>query len=432
VPKTADKDIQKTVLGCILFSGTAPMSECISVGCVEAWFTGLNCKIWAVMYELFSAGEHIDLLTVGTKLKGIVRPIYLDDCIDAAHSPSQIKNYALMLKAQHLINAATSLAQTNVTQIDGISWDQVDDVISAIQASWNNLHFPNSADEDIVTIGRKQIARWKRTKKEAGTIYWPMNVIAYHLPPLTDELIIIASKPSVGKTAFIIQWLNQLAELGTLASFNSLESKKERIWPRFVSHRLKMNMRPLTRGEGSEESYERVDAGLVELGALPIRISDNGMNVDQLKAWGQTERAAGSKLLIIDNMRHIRPVGRSKGLVEQYQEISLAVKWLRDDTGLPTVLLHHLTEDSKTGKLSTAWGTDIRKDADIMIYLTENQENDARENMGGPTAIATGVDFEIHKDREGTKHVIVPLLFQPETQTFTTPSDYAMGGNTLD
>lgn len=429
--ETADKDIQKTVLGCILFSGMAPMSECVSVGCNETWFTGLNCKIWAVMYELFSAGKHIDVLTVGTKLKGVVRSVYLDDCIDAAYSPSQIRKYARMLKAQYTINAGIALAQMNVAQMNGISWDQADDVISSIHASWNNLRCPGSVDEDIVSIGRKQIARWKRTKKEPGTVYWPLEAIAHHLPPLTDELIIIAAKPSVGKTAFVIQWLNQLANLGTLTSFNSLESKRERIWPRFVAHRQKMNMRPLTRGEGSEEAYAQADNALVEFGELPIRISDNGMNTDQLKAWGQTERAAGSRLLVIDNMRHIRPVSKSNGLVEQYQEISLAVKWLRDDTGLPTVLLHHLTEDSKTGKLSTAWGTDIWKDADILIYLVDNPGGGERTGFGDNVIFASGVDFEIRKDREGFKDITIPLLFQKDIQTFMSPADFVLGGESL-
>jgi len=432
VVETADKDIQKTVLGCILHSSTGAMSECISVGCEESWFTGLNCKIWTVMYELFSAGEHLDLLTVGSKLKGIVRPTYLDDCVDVAYSPSQINSYALMLKAQYLIGASVSLAQMNMTQLENVSWDQADDVIASIQTSWNKLHSPSSVDEDIVSIGRKQIQRWKNTKKVAGTVYWPLDAIAHHLPPLTDELIIIAAKQSLGKTAFVIQWLNWLADLGTVTSLNSLESKKARLWPRFVSHRRKMNMRPLTRGEASEEQYAEADDGLVEVGNLPIRISDNGMNTDQLKAWGQAEKAAGSKLLVIDNMRHIRPVSKSKGLVEQYQDISLAVKWLRDDTNLPTVLLHHLTEDAKSGKLSTAWGQDVQKDADILIYLTENEANSGYEGSAGNGVYCSGVDFEVRKDRDGVRSTIVPLLFNPEIQTFISQQDFVLGGESLD
>lgn len=423
MPAVEDKDIQKSVIGATINLGKKGMAACLSVGVEEAWFTGLNCQIWSVMLQMFSSGSYIDLLTVGERLKGVVRPLYLEECYEFAISPSAIENYATMLKYQYMFQKGAQLARANLQKFETARWDDVEDAVGSIQKSWNQFRLPSAGSEDIVEIGKKQIDRWRSPDKDKGTIYWPLPELAKVLPPLTDELIVICAKESVGKTAIVLQWLNQLADLGTICSLNSLESKKARIWPRLVAHRKQMNMRPLTRGEADDLRYDAAREALEEIGKLPLRISDVGMTTDQIPAWAQAEESAGSKFLVIDNMRHIRPASKSKSLPEQYQAISLCVKWLRDDTGLPTCLLHHLSED-KHGNLDTAWGKDVRKDADILIFLTENTDLSVPATEENGWRGVTMIDFELRKDRDGLRNVCVQLAFRPDVQTFEGYRDY--------
>jgi len=145
--------------------------------------------------------------------------------------------------------------------------------------------------------------------------------------------------------------------------------------------------------------------------ALPIAIDDNGMTTDQIRAFGQMEQARGARLLVIDNMKHIRY--RSKGsMTEQFREVAQELKWIRDDLNVPVIVLHHL---NKAGDVS--WSDDIRRDADLLLFLAVD-ESSIPYTPDNDWQGQTIVNVNCEKARDGRKNFSIQCEFLQNIQTF--------------
>jgi hypothetical protein len=130
-------------------------------------------------------------------------------------------------------------------------------------------------------------------------------------------------------------------------------------------------------------------------------------------AWGHQEKARGSKCLVIDNMKHIITRGRHDNRVELFCHLSAGVKRVRDATGLPVVLLHHLAADD-----GMSWGRDVARDADIILTMKSDEDRtelpSAENHWIGDWINVIGAE----KVRDGMAGFSVSCRFVKETQTF--------------
>ena len=133
-------------------------------------------------------------------------------------------------------------------------------------------------------------------------------------------------------------------------------------------------------------------------------------------AWGRAEKRRGARLLVIDNTRHIRlPSGASR--IDHMAEISVRMKQLRDDTRLPVVVCHHSMIDKKTGKEDVSWSSDVRRDADMLIFLREDESRTRTPTAYGDAGVYC-INYDVEKNREGRKDLCVPLQFVKQHQLF--------------
>ena len=209
---------------------------------------------------------------------------------------------------------------------------------------------------------------------------------------ISDELIYIAGRPGTGKTAFVVQLMVRNAINGITTSLRSLESKRSKI-----IGRLRLN-----QGEDRQKIKD-----LHEF----LHISDRPATPADLRAWVMEEVKASSKLAIIDNMKHIRADKRHDSTHAEFRHHSQALKFVRDDTEMPLIVLHHTNRD---GQLS--WSDDIERDADIVIMLEENEE--MTNSKGFQTHQKSVINARVVKSREGTAGFQIPLIFDKVHQRF--------------
>jgi replicative DNA helicase len=147
-------------------------------------------------------------------------------------------------------------------------------------------------------------------------------------------------------------------------------------------------------------------------------VIDGGQRtLDQLYAWGRAEARLGSRLIVVDNTRHIRVRG-NVDRVNEVAEISGRMKQLRDDTGVPVVMLHHSSLDKKTGKEDASWSSDIRKDTDIMLFLRHDEEKSKKPLYAGGAGL-WAVMAVVEKNRDAPAGYGVRLKFEKDHQRFT-------------
>ena len=247
-----------------------------------------------------------------------------------------------------------------------------------------------------------------------------------------DGLFILEDFTVTHNTAFAVQMAVQLGFAGVHVAFASLESKKDKLVQRMIAMigrcdtlNMRFGMRPNARAFDFERGREAAE----KIKKLNITIEDVGMNTDQIRAFAQMQQSRGAQLLIIDNMKHIRPKGSVKGksVVEQFRELAQGIKWIRDDLSMPVIVLHHL---SKTGDVS--WSDDIRRDADVLLFLTPNEEESEPYTPQNKWKGRTIIDVDCEKAREGRRGYTLKTEFIPHHQTFVETGPQPEEENTDD
>jgi hypothetical protein len=163
--------------------------------------------------------------------------------------------------------------------------------------------------------------------------------------------------------------------------------------------------------------FSGAEQALAEIAGLPIAIADHGMTTDQIRAFGQSEKARGAAMLIVDNTKHIRPSPsmRTRGPVEQFRALAQDLKWIRDDLGLAVVVLHHLNKDG-----DVSWCDDVRKDADFLLFLEPVPALCIAPTPQNNWTSKTILEVKVEKGREtGNRNAKPRVEFIGAVQTFT-------------
>jgi replicative DNA helicase len=121
------------------------------------------------------------------------------------------------------------------------------------------------------------------------------------------------------------------------------------------------------------------------------------------------EKKKGSKAIIIDNMKHIHSHSSLHSTAEQFRELSLRLKDMRDRLSMPVIVLHHLTDEMKL-----SWSRDIERDADIICNL-ENLDNDLAAEI-------RRLGFVCAKNRDW-KTGEIEIVFDKQLQRFEMPGN---------
>jgi replicative DNA helicase len=244
---------------------------------------------------------------------------------------------------------------------------------------------------------------------------WPVPSITRHMGRVDRELIWIVAQPSIGKTALVLQWLLHLAGQGHPVSMASLESAADMIGSRAIAITGPMDNYPIRQRRAMPETVARAFEAARRIPDC-IRITDSRMTIDQVYAWGKAEARKGARLVVVDNTRHIHVRG-NVDRVNEVAEISSRMKHLRDEAGVPVVVLHHSMIDAKTGREDVSWSKDIRKDADVVVFLKHDPDNSTppqHEHDPGLWA----VKWSVEKNRESRAGYEILMRFRKEWQRF--------------
>tara|TARA_R110000765_G_scaffold193319_4_gene298877 strand:- start:311 stop:1630 length:1320 start_codon:yes stop_codon:yes gene_type:complete len=408
------RNTEQAVIGCLLMSNKA-IDAFTEIGGTRDWFEGKETIVAAseILERYAKGGMGVDFLMIGNATGLPVQ--WLESCIDLVPSAAYAENYIGMLRDHAALDSVRAMTRQANQLALSASPEGVGEVKASIEALISTAI--SGADGSGMSLS-EAAGNWldKMTAEEGDStlLDWPCRVITDAIGRITKEVIWVIAQPSVGKTAFVVQWLTEIAARGKVASLASLESDIESIASRCVSHQAPMNTENIRQRRATEKEIEQArEAG--RMISSNIRVTDRSMTLDQLYAWGKSEARKGAAILFVDNTRHIQVPGRDSRS-DKMAAISSRMCMLRRDTGLPVVVLHHSKVD-QDGREGISWSADIEKDADMVIFLKEVEDKcvaPCPENKQGRWCIA----FDVDKNREGRKKVRVSLEFEKEHQRF--------------
>jgi replicative DNA helicase len=260
------------------------------------------------------------------------------------------------------------------------------------------------------------------------------------------DLIILAGRPSMGKTALATNIAYNVAKHGCAdengefrpapVGFFSCEMSSEQLATRILSAQAEISGSKILRGHVNQEEFERLDKVATELSSLPIFIDDRGgLTIGQVMARARRmKRQHGLALLIVDYLQLLS--GTKKERVQELTQITTGLKALAKELGIPIIALSQLSranekrEDKRPQLSDLRESGSIEQDADVVMfvfreeYYIEREKPDVcdqqkfRDWQKKMLAAAGKAEAIIGKQRHGPVG-IVELAFQSELTRFS-------------
>lgn len=382
----------------------------LMAGMDETWFTSADHrKLWHVIVELYQQDIALNIFEVHSKSAAMgvkySSDSFLERLVDSA---SFLHNWnesiGVLRNCVILKNAESAIVRAGARLKDCLPED-ANEAIASIQAEIMGIDVSKQNEEiHPADAAIEQVKEWRdKDISDRDGLHWFIQTIDDLIGPLTDELVYLNALPSVGKTAFALNMVVNSAYRNERVSFVSLESPVSKVGQRLTSIVSKHNANKLKFKVSMPEKYNEAVEKLGEFKKYPSGWTFTARSVEQIYAWSRMEKKRGSRAIVIDNMKHIKTSAHDS-TVEQFRELSLRLKELRDMLGMSVIVLHHLNDD-----LKLSWSRDIERDADIIINLVN-----ADDDIGAETR---RIRFIVQKNREGNTGEL-QILFHKQTQSF--------------
>jgi len=426
-PTTADRiQAERALAGCMCMESAA-IDAAIGHGIESKAITDPDARaVIAAAMIRHAAALPVDVMTITTDC-GLPWD-RIEAMIDAVPTVSHAGYYSERIMAYDALDRFRVLGEWITRKASKASPDDCAAVAAEIGAATDRAMQSGRVlvSGTLATAALSWLDRMTAAEEHATMLDWPVRSITKHMGRVDREYIWIVAQPSIGKTAFVLQWLLHLAGQGHIVSMASLESAADAVGSRAIAMTAPMDNYPIRQRRAAPDT---IATAYEAARRIPdnIRITDSRMTVDQLYAWGKAESRRGSKIIIIDNTRHIHVRG-NVDRVNEVAEISARMKQLRDEARVPVVVLHHSMIDSKTGREDVSWSKDIRKDADVMCFLKHDPENSQPPQHERDSGL-WAVKWCVEKNRESRAGYEILMRFRKEFQLFEEWGDNVNNGD---
>ena len=423
-------DAEQSVLGSMFLSKKA-LSKALELLSPEMFYLDSHSKIFECIKSLESNNQVVDLTTVAEELnkrdwlKSIGNIEYLTEIIESVPSAANVDQYIKIVEdkaiLRRLIDEATSIITNsyNTTNDIGEVIEEAEKKIFDVSKSLRSTEF-----KPIQEVLYKTQADLEKLAQNKGDITG-IPTGFYELDKLTSgfhphELIIIAARPGMGKTAIALNMVTNIAinSKKTVALFN-MEMGAEQLATRMLSSVGQIEGSKLKTGNLEHSDWKRVNEAISRLSNTNIYIDDtSGNTVGEIRSKCRklATSPSGLDIVVIDYLTLIQ--GTSKSGANRQQEvadISRSLKTMAMELHVPVIALSQLSRgiekrDDKKPMLSDLRESGaIEQDADIVAFLHCSDEEREKQN--------SLMEFVIRKHRNGPL-ADVPLIFQRGTSSF--------------
>ena len=426
-------DSERAVLGSIMLRPGA-LYEIADMIAPESFYAEKHAMIFRTMLELNAKAEPIDLLSMSAKLKEkkILEQVggssYLSELANSVPMSTNVKHYAEIVQKKQLlrglIDSGEYIAELGFQESDENIYETLD------KAEKRVFGVVSSQKGQKFTHIREALPEaWERLEKLHEN-KGEMRGIASGFADLDSmlggfqkaDLIILAARPSVGKTTLALDIARQVAKSNVPVFIFSLEMSKQQLVDRMMAAESKVNAWKLRNGKiSTDHEFQLVRDSLDRLSKAPIFMDDqssnNIMSMRSVARRVKTEHGLG--LIIIDYLQLMATSKNYDNMVNQVTEISRSLKGLARELDVPVIALSQLSRavETRGGKPKLSDLRDsgsIEQDADVVMFIHREDYNNKHE--GEKTNIA---EILIEKHRNGPVGK-VDLYFDEEKSTFVS------------
>lgn len=383
-------DAEKALLGAIILKPDVMHDISVTVF-PDSFFADKHRAIYEAIHKIFSKGDPIDTVSVATRLKDdnqlerVGGAVYLTELIEtvpaagnAMYYAEQVQNKATL---RGLIHAADDIAEIGYSDPESIdeALDQAEKkVFQATQAPSSQKFRPIGTALSEAWERFEHLSENPQHKRGVPSGFTALdNVLAGFQK---SDLIILAARPSMGKTTFALD-IARNAALGHGASVGifSLEMSDQQLVDRLLAAEAGVDSWKLRTGRlSNDQEYEALQQAMQKLHKAPIHIIDEAaMNIVKMRsAARRLKNEYGLDMLIVDYLQLMSPTltKNSDSMVQQITEISRSLKILAKEMEIPVIALSQLSRavEQRGGKPRLSDLRDsgsIEQDADVVMFI---------------------------------------------------------------
>lgn len=421
-------EAETSVLGSILLDKEAVV-KVADVLVPDDFYSDAFRIIFEEMLWLYEHHQPIDIITLTNKLeeKGKLDEIggaaLLSQLANSVPSAAHVVNYAKIVSDKALLRRAITAA-SEVIQLAYTSTEDPEEVLDKAEQkifSVSERHFKENftSIKTVLTDSFDRIDELHKDKDKLRGIptgFANLDGILAGLQP--SDLVIVAGRPSVGKTAFTLNIAHNVAvkEQIPVAIF-SLEMSKEQLVDRMLASEAGIDSWKLRTGNLDDNDFLKINHALGALAEAPLYIDDSSIiNVMEMRTKArrlQSEHGLG--LIIIDYLQ-LMSGNNPENRVQEVSAISRALKGLARELNVPVVALSQLSRAVESRPSKVPMLSDLREsgsieqDADVVMFVYREEvydEETTRKNI---------TDILVRKHRNGPIGQ-AELYFNKETQT---------------
>lgn len=426
-------EAEKALLGALMLRKEA-IYDIEDLVTPETFYSDKHRIVFQAILKLHTKSEPVDLLSLSTKLEelGQLDQIggrsYLADLAESVPASTNAKHYAKLLEKKEiqrkLIDTGEYVSELGFAEGE----EEIEDVLDKAEKKiFGVTNVPRG--QKFISIKHSLEETWAQIEKLQDSD-GELRGVPSGYPALDNllagfqksDLIILAARPSVGKTTLALDIArNAAVKHGVAVGIFSLEMSSSQLTQRMLSAHSKVDAWKLRTGKLSmEQEFQALSEALHELSKAPIYIDDQaGNNITKMKAAARrlkSEHDLG--LIVIDYLQLMSTNKNYDNMVNQVTEISRSLKGLARELDVPVIALSQLSRavESRGGKPRLSDLRDsgsIEQDADVVMFIhREDRAGTRSENES--TGIA---EILIEKHRNGPVGK-VDLYFDEKTSSF--------------
>ncbi len=422
-------EAEQGALGCMLIAPNEAIGVCVEKfkRGPETFYDLRHQSLYETLVDMSDRKEAIDLITVRQRLKdkGLLDSIggiaYLTALVDATPSPANLPFYADIVVEKNLLRRMIQTCTSVVGRIyDEEQQGDVETLLDEVEKEV--LHISEEREEAVSLVMKdlvhKAISQIEEMHSRQGQTTG-LSTGFTDLDKMTTgfhggELIVIAARPSMGKTSLAMNIAEHVAlDLKLPVGVFSLEMSADSLVLRMLCSRARVNLRDIREGFLAERDFPKLTAVAGKMAAAPLFIDDTaGLSILQLRAKARRmHQQHDVKLFVIDYLQLLRSTAkRAENRQQEIADISQGIKALAKELKVPVIVLAQLNRElEKRGPGEKPKLSDLREsgsieqDADLvgLLYKPKMGKEDDEDPGEQPNYDAVPVNLLIAKQRNG-------------------------------
>lgn len=397
--------------------------------------------IFEAMLQLYERHEPIDILSLGNRLEeqGLLQRVggraYLVELSNAVPTAANVAHYADIVQKKATLRRILEAA----TEITRIGYEEDEDVEASLDRAERTLFgvsekFNKNSFVPIRSVLQEAFDRIDELHRDRGKLrgtptgFRELDSLLAGLQK--SDLIILAARPSVGKTSLALDIARQIGVVAKQpVGFFSLEMSKEQLVDRLICAQANVDLWKLRTGRLSDrdDDFPRIGNALGELSEAPIYIDDAaGLNVMQLRTKARRlKNEHGLGVIVVDYLQLMEGRGSksSDNRVQEVSEISRGLKMIAKELNVPVLALAQLSRAVEMSKPAIPRLSHLRdsgsieQDADVVMFIYRKSADHGYRKEDISPEEAHIAEIYISKHRNGPTGM-VRLYFDEKRASF--------------